>query len=333
MCGAVLTQTKELVIVAGKFTVSLGKIIDEFHLETIYMPKDPAEILIDENDVTRPGLQLMGFYEYYNPERMQIIGTLEFAYLSTIDEETRTQRLDALMSRHIPALIIARELPYFSEMLDLAKKYEVPLLRSKESTSNFISGLIAFLNLNLAPRITRHGVLIEIYGEGVFITGESGVGKSETAIELVKRGHRLVADDAVEIRKVSNISLVGSSPDNIRHFLELRGIGIINARRLFGIGAVKNTEKIELIVEMEQWNPEKIYDRMGVDTQFATILGVKIPMLTIPVKPGRNLAVILEVAAMNNRQKKMGYNAAAELLDQLGLDMEAKEVVKDYDAF
>ena len=318
---------------AGKFTVSLGKIIDEFHLETIYMPKDPAEILIDENDVTRPGLQLMGFYEYFNPERMQIIGKMEFAYLSTIDEETRTQRLDALMSRHIPALIIARELPYFSEMLDLAKKYEVPLLRSKESTSNFISGLIAFLNLNLAPRITRHGVLIEIYGEGVFITGESGVGKSETAIALVKRGHRLVADDAVEIRKVSNISLVGSSPDNIRHFLELRGIGIINARRLFGIGAVKNTEKIELIVEMEQWNPEKIYDRMGVDTQFATILGVKIPMLTIPVKPGRNLAVILEVAAMNNRQKKMGYNAAAELLDQLGLDMEAKEVVKDYDAF
>lgn len=318
---------------AGKFTVSLGKIIDEFHLETIYMPKDPAEILIDENDVTRPGLQLMGFYEYFNPERMQIIGKMEFAYLSTIDEETRTQRLDALMSRHIPALIIARELPYFSEMLDLAKKYEVPLLRSKESTSNFISGLIAFLNLNLAPRITRHGVLIEIYGEGVFITGESGVGKSETAIELVKRGHRLVADDAVEIRKVSNISLVGSSPDNIRHFLELRGIGIINARRLFGIGAVKNTEKIELIVEMEQWNPEKIYDRMGVDTQFATILGVKIPMLTIPVKPGRNLAVILEVAAMNNRQKKMGYNAAAELLDQLGLDMEVKEVVKDYDAF
>ena len=318
---------------AGKFTVSLGKIIDEFHLETIYMPKDPQEILIDENDVTRPGLQLMGFYEYFNPERMQIIGKMEFAYLSTIDEETRTQRLDALMSRHIPALIIARELPYFSEMLDLAKKYEVPLLRSKESTSNFISGLIAFLNLNLAPRITRHGVLIEIYGEGVFITGESGVGKSETAIELVKRGHRLVADDAVEIRKVSNISLVGSSPDNIRHFLELRGIGIINARRLFGIGAVKNTEKIELIVEMEKWNPEKIYDRMGVDTQFATILGVKIPMLTIPVKPGRNLAVILEVAAMNNRQKKMGYNAATELLDQLGLDMESKEVVKDYDAF
>ena len=318
---------------ANKFNVSLEKIIQNFNLEVIYMPKDASEILIDENDVTRPGLQLMGFYEYFNPERMQIIGKMEFAYLSTIDEATRYQRLDMLLSQHIPALIISRELPYFSEMLELAKKYEVPLLRSKESTSNFIAGLIAFLNMNLAPRITRHGVLIEIYGEGVFITGESGVGKSETAIELVKRGHRLVADDAVEIRKVSNDSLMGRSPDNIRHFLELRGIGIINARRLFGIGAVKNTEKIELVVEMELWNPEKIYDRMGVDTQYVSILGVKVPSLTIPVKPGRNLAVILEVAAMNNRQKKMGYNAATELLDHLGLDMESKEIVKDYDAF
>ena len=300
----------------AKFTISLDKIIDEFKLETIYTPKNASEIEIDEADVTRPGLQLMGFYEYFNPERIQIIGKMEYAYLSTIDEETRVQRLDMLFSQRIPALVISRELPYFEEMLDLAKKYSVPLLRSKESTSNFIAGLIAFLNLNLAPRITRHGV-----------------GKSETAIELVKRGHRLVADDAVEIRKVSNISLVGSSPDNIRHFLELRGIGIINARRLFGIGAVKNTEKIELIVEMEQWNPEKIYDRMGVDTQFVSLLGVKVPSLTIPVRPGRNLAVILEVAAMNNRQKKMGYNAASDLLDHLGLEAESKEVIKDYDAF
>ena len=218
-------------------------------------------------------------------------------------------------------------------MLELAKEYEVPLLRSKESTSNFMSGLIAYLNLTLAPRITRHGVLIEIYGEGVFITGESGVGKSETAIELVKRGHRLVADDAVEIRKVSNISLVGSSPDNIRHFLELRGIGIINARRLFGIGAVKMTEKIDLVIELEQWNSEKVYDRMGVDTEYVSLLGVKIPSLTIPVKPGRNLAVILEVAAMNNRQKKMGYNAARELLNRLGMESDAKETVRDYEAF
>ena len=313
---------------AEKFNVSLQKIIDEFKLETIYIHKDANDLLIEENDVNRPGLQLMGFYEYFNPERIQIIGKMEFAYLSTIDEKTRYERLQRLFSQKLPALIITRELPYFAEMLELAKEYEVPLLRSKESTSNFMSGLIAFLNLNLAPRITRHGVLIEIYGEGVFITGESGVGKSETAIELVKRGHRLVADDAVEIRKVSNISLVGSSPDNIRHFLELRGIGIINARRLFGIGAVKMTEKLDLVVELEQWNPEKIYDRMGVDTEYVSLLGVKVPLLNIPVKPGRNLAVILEVAAMNNRQKKMGYNAAQELLNRLGMESEAKEIIK-----
>ena len=318
---------------ADNFKVSLQRLIDEFKLENIYTPKDPNEIMIDENDVNRPGLQLMGFYEYFNPERIQIIGKMEFAYLSTIDEKTRRERLQLLISQRIPALIITRELPEFAEMVELAKEYEVPLLRSKESTSNFIAGLIAFLNLTLAPRITRHGVLIEIYGEGVFITGESGVGKSETAIELVKRGHRLVADDAVEIRKVSNISLVGSSPDNIRHFLELRGIGIINARRLFGIGAVKMTEKIDLVVELEQWSSEKVYDRMGVDTEFMNILGVKIPCLTIPVKPGRNLAVILEVAAMNNRQKKMGYNAARELLNRLGMESEPKEVVREYDAF
>lgn len=315
------------------FKVSLQKVIDEFKLETIYIHKDANDLMIDENDVNRPGLQLMGFYEYFNPERIQIIGKMEYAYLSTIDEKTRRERLQLLFAQRIPALIITRELPYFAEMLELAKEYDVPLLRSKESTSNFMSGLIAFLNLTLAPRITRHGVLIEIYGEGVFITGESGVGKSETAIELVKRGHRLVADDAVEIRKVSNISLVGSSPDNIRHFLELRGIGIINARRLFGIGAVKMTEKLDLVVELEQWNPEKVYDRMGVDTEYVSLLGVKVPSLTIPVKPGRNLAVILEVAAMNNRQKKMGYNAAQELLNRLGMESDAKEVVRDYEAF
>lgn len=318
---------------AENFTVSLQKVIDEFKLEVIYIHKEAESIMIDENDVNRPGLQLMGFYEYFNPERIQIIGKMEFAYLSTIDEQTRKERLELLFAQRLPALIITRELPYFAEMLELAKEYEVPLLRSKESTSNFMSGLIAFLNLNLAPRVTRHGVLIEIYGEGVFITGESGVGKSETAIELVKRGHRLVADDAVEIRKVSNISLVGSSPDNIRHFLELRGIGIINARRLFGIGAVKMTEKLDLVVKLEQWNSEKIYDRMGVDTEYVSLLGVRVPSLTIPVKPGRNLAVILEVAAMNNRQKKMGYNAAAELLNRLGMESEPKETVREYESF
>lgn len=320
-------------IMADKFKVSLKKIIDELSLEVIYSPVDAEKIFVDENEVNRPGFQLMGFYEYFNPERIQILGKMEFAYLSTLDDQTRYDRIKTLMSYRIPALIIARELPYFPEMLELAKEFEIPLLRSKESTSAFMASLIAFLNLNLAPRITRHGVLIEIYGEGVFITGESGVGKSETAIELVKRGHRLVADDAVEIKKVSNISLVGSSPDNIRHFLELRGIGIINARRLFGMGAIKMTEKIDLVVEMEQWDPEKFYDRMGVDTEYMSILGVKVPSLTIPVKPGRNLAVILEVAAMNNRQKKMGYNAAQELLDRLGMDSDSKETTRDYEMF
>ncbi len=316
-----------------KFTIQLKEIIDEFKLEVIYMPRDPQEILIDENDVNRPGLQLMGFYEYFNPERIQIIGKMEYAYLSTIDEATRRERLEKLISQRIPALVITRELPYFTEMLELAKQYEMPLLRCKENTSHFMSGLIAFLNRVLAPRITRHGVLIEIYGEGVFITGESGVGKSETAIELVKRGHRLIADDAVEIRRVSNISLVGQSPENIRHFMELRGIGIINARRLFGMGAVKMAEKISLVVEMELWNPDKIYDRMGMDTQYVSILGVKVPSLTIPVKPGRNLAVILEVAAMNNRQKEMGYNATVELMNKLNMNMDSTETVRNYDEF
>lgn len=313
----------------NKFTVTLQQIIDELKLEQLYMPRPAEEVLISENEVNRPGLQLMNFYEYFNPERIQILGKTEFAYLASIGEEKRTDIIAKLFSTKIPALIITRELECFPELLTLAEKEQIPVLRSKDSTSNFVAALIAFLNLNLAPRITRHGVLIEIYGEGVLILGESGVGKSETAIELVKRGHRLVADDAVEIRKVSNISLVGTSPDNIRHFLELRGIGIINARRLFGVGAVKVTEKIDLVVELEIWNPEKLYDRMGIDNEYVSILGVNVPLATIPVKPGRNLAVILEVAAMNNRQKKMGYNAAHELLDRLGMEQSGTDIIRN----
>ena len=313
----------------NNFTVTLQQIIDELKLEQLYMPRPAEEVLISENEVNRPGLQLMNFYEYFNPERIQILGKTEFAYLASIGEEKRTDIIAKLFSTKIPALIITRELEFFPELLTLAEKEQIPVLRSKDSTSNFVAALIAFLNLNLAPRITRHGVLIEIYGEGVLILGESGVGKRETAIELVKRGHRLVADDAVEIRKVSNISLVGTSPDNIRHFLELRGIGIINARRLFGVGAVKVTEKIDLVVELEIWNPEKLYDRMGIDNEYVSILGVNVPLATIPVKPGRNLAVILEVAAMNNRQKKMGYNAAHELLDRLGMEQSGTDIIRD----
>ena len=309
------------------FSVSLAKIINEFSLEKIYIPGEPEDILVTSVEVNRPGLPLAGHYEFFDSERIQIIGKSEESYLSELDLEQLDACLDAFFSRTPPMVIISRGLEIPQKMCDYAQKYSVPLLRTDDSTSGFLSSLIAFLNVQLAPRITRHGVLVEVYGEGVLLLGESGVGKSETAIELVKRGHRLIADDAVEIRKASNITLVGSSPDNIRHFLELRGIGIINARQLFGMGAVKVNEKIDMVVELELWNPEKIYDRMGVDNHYISILGVKVPSLTIPVKPGRNLAVILEVAAMNNRQKKMGYNAAQELLDNLGLDMEGSDTV------
>ncbi|NLZ46355.1 MAG: HPr(Ser) kinase/phosphatase [Clostridiales bacterium] len=315
------------------YSLTLLDIIKEFKLETLYTPADPATISITDNDVNRPGLQLMGFYEYFNAERIQVCGNMEFAYMASISADVRRARLDKLCATKIPLLVVARGHEFYPEMLEIAEKHSVPFVRTELSTGEFIASLIAYLNLQLAPRITRHGVLIEVYGEGVLIVGDSGVGKSESAIELVKRGHRLVADDAVEIKRVSSISLVGSSPDNIRHFLELRGIGIINTRRLFGVGAVKVTEKIDLIVGLENWDSEKVYDRMGVDDEYTSILGVRIPSLTIPVKPGRNLAIIIEVAAMNNRQKKMGYNAAEELLSNLGLQMDKKDKVKNWDEF
>ncbi len=315
------------------YTVALSNIIDEFKLEVICAPDNLDEILISDNDLNRPGLQLKGFYEYFNSERIQVCGNMEFAFLGSILPEERREAVSRLFETKIPALVVARGHYIFPEIIEAAKEYDIPLLRTEESTTSFIAALIGFLNLHLAPRITRHGVLIEVYGEGLLIVGESGVGKSETAVELVKRGHRLVADDAVEIRKVSNKSLVGSSPDNIRHFLELRGVGIINTRRLFGMGAVKVTEKIDLVVELETWDSTKVYDRMGVDNEYTTIFGIKIPSLTIPIKPGRNLAIILEVAAMNNRQKKMGYNAAQELLNNLGLEVDKKDTIKNWDTF
>lgn len=315
---------------AEKYSVSLAELADEIKLKVVYTPKDLTKIMVSNNDINRPGLQLTGFYAYFNTEKIQICGNTEFAYLKGLEKDTRKNALDTLFSYKFPALIITKSHEPFPEMLDAAKSNSVPILSTDLDTSELMARTIAFLNLHLAQRITRHGVLIEIYGEGVLIVGESGVGKSETAIELVKRGHRLVADDAVEIKKVSAISLVGSSPDNIRHFIELRGIGIVNARRLFGMGAVKMTEKIDLVVKLEPWDPDRVYDRMGVDSEYTNILGVNVPSITIPVKPGRNLAVILEVAAMNNRQKKMGYNAAQELLNNLGLEMEGSETVSNW---
>ena len=292
------------------FSVSLAKIIKNFRLETIVMPAPADSIYISNVEINRPGLQLCGFYQYFDNGRIQIIGKSEEGFLNEFPEKEYIQKVNDFFEKHPSAVIISRNLPVSDIMIKAAKDNSVPLLRTADSTSGFMSSLISFLNVELAPRVTRHGVLVEVYGEGLLILGESGVGKSETAIELVKRGHRLIADDAVEVRRVSSRSLVGSAPENIRHFIELRGIGIINARRIFGVGAVNLTAKIDLVINLEQWKPDKVYDRMGLEDQTTDILDIDVPSVTIPVKPGRNLAVIIEVAAMNNRQKKMGYNAA-----------------------
>ncbi len=301
------------------YKLELSKIISEFSLEILNMPENEKEFFVDSTEVNRPGLQMAGYFEFFDEKRIQIIGKSEESFLRRFTPEKAEQRLRDLFSRKPVAVIICRGLEVDGMYKKIAEEYGVPLLRSAESTSNFTSALIAFLSLHLAPRVTRHGVLVEVYGEGILLLGESGVGKSETAIELVKRGHRLIADDAVEIRRVSSKSLVGTAPDNIRHFIELRGIGIINASRIFGAGAVKLTEKIDLVINMEPWDVNKAYDRMGLESQTTEILDLKLPSLTIPVKPGRNLAVIIEVAAMNSRQKKLGYNAAEDLLKRLGM--------------
>ncbi len=307
-----------------EYKIPLKKIIEEFDLEKIYEPSDLDSVMVTCADINRPGLQMVGFFDYFEPSRIQVMGRVEFTYLEQFTADKRAETIEQLLSRKIPALIITRGMQIFPEMAELAEKYNVPLLRSESSTSSFMSALIAYLNVQLAPRRTRHGVLVEVYGEGILILGESGVGKSETAIELVKRGHRLVADDAVEIKRVSDKTLVGSSPEIIRHFVELRGIGIIDVKEIFGIGAVKDTENIDMIIHLEPWEEGKQYDRLGMVDEFTNIMGVNVPSLTIPVKLGRNLAVIVEVASMNNRQKRMGYNAAVELNNRLMSQMESQ---------
>lgn len=306
----------------SSFSVTLKKLISTFNLEVINLQGDPQKILIYSNDVNRPGLQLAGFYDYFDSKRIQVMGKSEMAFLESCTTERHQNCLEMFFSAKPPAIIVSRGMDIPDEMVGYAKKYEVPLLRVQETTSTFSSSLISLLNVELAPRITRHGVFIEVYGEGVLILGDSGVGKSETAVELIKRGHRLVADDAVELRQVSSTTIVGSSPENIRHFLELRGIGIINARKLFGISSVKMTEKVDMVIHLEPWDRTKDYDRLGMENRFSSILGIHIPSLTIPVNPGRNLAIIIEVAAMNNRQKKMGYNSARELMQNLGMSVD-----------
>ena len=303
------------------FSVSMETIVSELKLKKLYYTEEMDEIKVVCSNVNRPGLVLAGFFEYFDKDRIQIFGKVEQTYINDMDVKKKKDVIYKLFSSGIPAVIIARGMTPDGDMLAAAEKYGVPLLSTNDNTSRFMSELIRRLGVWLAPRITRHGVLVEVYGEGMLILGDSGVGKSEAAIELLKRGHRLVADDAVEIKKVSSETLVGSSPDIIKHYIELRGIGIVNVKNIFGMGAVKDTQGIDLVVKLEPWKNGFEYDRLGVENEYADILGVKKPQLTIPVRQGRNLAVILEVAAMNNRQKRMGYNAADELYQRLNESM------------
>ncbi|MBQ9779736.1 MAG: HPr(Ser) kinase/phosphatase [Clostridia bacterium] len=307
-----------------KYSIPLKKLVEEFSLEEICVPGNYENILITTPEVNRPGLALAGFFDVFEKDRLQLVGYAEHYYLSELSDEERLKRITDFVEAKPVGVIITTGQTVFEELIIAAEKAGVPVLRTNEHTSPFMAALIASLNTHLAPRITRHGVLVEVYGEGILILGDSGVGKSETAIELVKRGHRLIADDAVDIKRVSAKTLVGSAPELIRHYIELRGIGIVDVRRLFGMGAVKMTEKIDLIIHLENWVQGKMYDRLGLDEETTEILGLKIPSITIPVKPGRNLSIILEIAAMNNRQKKMGYNTAEEfnkkLMSQIGAE-------------
>ncbi len=305
-----------------EFSVPLSQIAEALNLTEVYVAENYKETNISTVEINRPGLELTGYLEFFDNKRIQVLGNTEFSYLGRYGPEAQKMVIDSIFSFGPPAVIICRDIEPSNAILESAKLHKVSIFSTPQSTSDLTASLVQYLNKELAPRITRHGVLVEVYGEGCLLTGDSGVGKSETAIELIKRGHRLVADDAVEIRRTAQTTLYGKSPENIRHFIELRGIGIINARKLFGMGAIKLQEKIDMVINLEQWDSAKVYDRMGLDNEYMKILGVEVPTLTIPVKPGRNLAVIIEVAAMNNRQKKMGYNAARELLKNLGMAVE-----------
>ena len=308
------------------YSISLAAIMEELSLVPLYLPDEAQNIIISNTQVERPGLALSGFLDEFEKTRIQVIGVAECRYLAKCDEETRNAKIEAFFAQKPVAVVFTStdEQEPFASMTESATRHAVPFLSTKETTSPFVAALIAYLNVQLAPRITRHGVLVEVYGEGLLLLGDSGVGKSETAIELVKRGHRLIADDAVEIKRVSAKTLVGTAPPIIRHYVELRGIGIIDVRRIFGMGAVKESQGIDLVINLEPWVQGKMYDRLGLDKETMDILGNKVPSITIPVKPGRNLAIILEIAAMNNRQKKMGYNTAEEfnkkLMGQMGLE-------------
>ncbi len=318
----------------GKYSVALSKVIRSEQLEVIYLPKEAEEIFIYSMEVNRPGLILARYDNNFQPERIELLGNSEYQYLHELTAKTRTESIERLMKEKPAALVFSTDfdMEIAEEFIPYAKKFGVPLLKSEQDTSFIMSSLVSYLNVELAERQTVHGVLVEVSGEGVLIMGESGVGKSETVVELIRRGNRLVADDAVEIRRVSHRTLVGSAPENIRHFMELRGIGIIDARRIFGMGSVKMTEKVDLVIKLEPWDDTKAYERMGILDETMNILGLEVPMYTIPVNPGRNLAIIIEVAAINYRLKKMGHNSAKELLEALGMQEDASNIdVEDVD--
>ena len=311
------------------YTVPLSQIVEDFKLEVIVRPDSFEQIQISSPEVNRPGLALAGFYEVFETDRIQLIGYAETQYLHSLEPSTKRVMLQKLVDAKPVAIIYTTNIEVDTALIERAQKDGVPVLRTGLKTSQIMASLISALSNYLAPRITQHGCLVEIYGEGILLLGDSGVGKSETTIELIKRGHRLIADDAVEIKRVSDKTLVGSAPELIKHYVELRGIGIVDVRRLFGMGAVKETEKINLVIQLENWIEGKMYDRLGMDEETIDILGIDIPSITIPVRPGRNLAIILEVAAMNNRQKRMGYNTAEEfnnnLMRQMGIDPDSEK--------
>lgn len=301
------------------YSVKVSKIIERFNLEPLTPNVEYDNRQITESDVNRPALQLAGFFDYFDPTRLQIIGKVEHTYLQKMSQAERAQCIERLMSyKDIPCIVLCREeINPFPEMIACAEKYGIPIFKTCEATTSFIAEVNRWLHVELAPRISMHGVLVDIYGEGVLITGESGIGKSETALELVRRGHRLVADDAVEIKRVSGTTLLGSAPEVIRHFIEVRGIGIVDVKQIFGIGSVKEMKNIDLVVKLELWDQNRQYDRLGLTNEYMDILGINVVSHSIPIRPGRNLAIICETAAINFRQKKMGYNAAEALNERV----------------
>ena len=293
--------------------VSLSKIIDKMELKNLTPDIDVYSIKVTSTDINRLALQLTGFFDHFPTDRVQVIGYVEHSFLSKLDEDKRRWTYDQILGMDIPCMIFCRGLEPDEMLIELGNKYGVPILVTDKTTSSFMAEIIRWLNVELAPCISIHGVLVDVYGEGVLIMGESGIGKSEAALELIKRGHRLVTDDVVEIRKVSDETLIGTAPDITRHFIELRGIGIIDVKTLFGVESVKETQGIDMVIKLEEWNKDKEYDRLGLEEQYTEFLGNKVVCHSIPIRPGRNLAIIVESAAVNHRQKKMGYNAAQEL--------------------